>query len=98
MMRRSQQVTANVEEVADESMHGQESLCLPGRSKPAPPKEDSRLTVNIQLGLGIAGKLQASSDNCAVEALVRPLADAKRLCKSIFLSPRVNGWFTIDQQ
>ena len=29
------------------------------------PKEDSRLTVNIQLGLGIAGKLQASSDNCA---------------------------------
>ena len=30
-----------------------------------PPKEGSRLTVNIQLGPGIAGKLQASSDNCA---------------------------------
>ena len=29
------------------------------------PKEGSRLTVNIQLGPGIAGKLQASSDNCA---------------------------------
>ena len=28
-------------------------------------KEGSRLTVNIQLGPGIAGKLQASSDNCA---------------------------------
>ncbi len=30
MMHRSHQVTANAEEVADESMHGQESLCLPG--------------------------------------------------------------------
>ena len=29
------------------------------------PKEGSRLTVNIQWGPGIAGKLQASSDNCA---------------------------------
>ena len=35
MMHRSHQVTANAEEVADESMHGQESLCLPGRFKPA---------------------------------------------------------------
>ena len=32
---RSHQVTANAEEVADESMHGQESLCLPGRFEPA---------------------------------------------------------------
>ena len=35
MMHRSHQVTANAEEVADESMHGQESLCLPGRFEPA---------------------------------------------------------------
>ena len=34
-MHRSHQVTANAEEVADESMHGQESLCLPGRFEPA---------------------------------------------------------------
>ena len=34
MMHRSHQVTANAEEVADESMHGQESLCLPGRFEP----------------------------------------------------------------
>ena len=35
MMHRSHQVTANAEEVADESMHGHESLCLPGRCAPA---------------------------------------------------------------
>ncbi len=35
MMRRSQQVTANVEEVADESVHGQESLRLPWRFEPS---------------------------------------------------------------
>ena len=35
MMRRSHQVTANVEQVADESVHGQESLRLPGRFEPA---------------------------------------------------------------
>ena len=35
MMHRSHQVTANAEEVAEESMHGQESLCLPGRFEPA---------------------------------------------------------------
>ena len=34
-MHRSHQVTTNAEEVADESMHGQESLCLPGRFEPA---------------------------------------------------------------
>ena len=34
-MHRSHQVTANAEEVADESMHGDESLCLPGRCDPA---------------------------------------------------------------
>ena len=34
-MLRSQQVTANVEKVADESMHGQESLRLPGRFEPS---------------------------------------------------------------
>ena len=34
-MHRSHQVTANAEEVADESMHGHESLCLPGRCAPA---------------------------------------------------------------
>ena len=34
-MHRSHQVTANAEEVADESMHGHESLCLPGRCDPA---------------------------------------------------------------
>ena len=35
MMLRSHQVTANVEKVADESMHGQESLRLPGRFEPS---------------------------------------------------------------
>ena len=35
MLLRSHQVTANVEEVADESMHGQESLRLPGRCEPS---------------------------------------------------------------
>ena len=35
MMLRSHQVTANVEKVADESMHGQESLRLPGRCEPS---------------------------------------------------------------
>ena len=35
MMLRSQQVTANVEKVADESVHGQESLRLTGRFEPA---------------------------------------------------------------
>ena len=34
-MLRSQQVTANVEKIPDESMHGQESLCLTGRFEPA---------------------------------------------------------------
>ena len=34
-MLRSQQVTANVEKVVDESVHGQESLCLTGRFEPA---------------------------------------------------------------
>ena len=35
MMRRSHQVTASVEQVADESVHGQESLRLPERFEPA---------------------------------------------------------------
>ena len=35
MMLRSQQVTANVEKVADESVHGQESLRLTGRFEPS---------------------------------------------------------------
>ena len=35
MMFRSQQVTANVEKIADESVHGQEPLCLPGRFEPS---------------------------------------------------------------
>ena len=35
MMRRSQQVTANVEKVADESVNGQESLRLPWRCEPS---------------------------------------------------------------
>ncbi len=34
-MHRSHQVTATSDEGADESMHGQESLCLPGRVDPA---------------------------------------------------------------
>ena len=34
-MLRSQQMTANVEEVADKSVHGQESLCLTGRFEPS---------------------------------------------------------------
>ena len=34
-MRRSHQVTATADEGADASMHGQESLCLPGRVDPA---------------------------------------------------------------
>ena len=34
-MHRSHQVTATAAEGADESMHGQESLCLPGRVDPA---------------------------------------------------------------
>ena len=35
MMRRSHQVTANVEKIADESVHGQESLRLTGRFEPS---------------------------------------------------------------
>ena len=35
MMHRSHQVTATADECADESVHGQESLCLPGRVEPA---------------------------------------------------------------
>ena len=35
MMLRSHQVTATVEKVAGESMHGQESLRLPGRCEPS---------------------------------------------------------------
>ena len=35
MMHRSHQVTATAEAGADESMHGQESLCLPGSFDPA---------------------------------------------------------------
>ena len=34
-MLRSHQVTANVEKVADESVHGQEALCLTGRFEPS---------------------------------------------------------------
>ena len=45
MMRRSHQVTANVEKVADESMHGQESLRLTGRFKP------SHLSLTLPCGL-----------------------------------------------
>ena len=44
-MRRSHQVTANVEKVADESMHGQESLRLTGRFKP------SHLSLTLPCGL-----------------------------------------------
>ena len=35
MMHRSHQVTATAEAGADESMHGHESLCRPGRVDPA---------------------------------------------------------------
>ena len=35
MLLRSHQVTATVEKVADESMHGQESPRLPGRGEPS---------------------------------------------------------------
>ena len=45
MMHRSHQVTANAEEVADESMHGHESLCLPGRCDP------SHLSLALPCGL-----------------------------------------------
>ena len=45
MMFRSQQVTANVEKVADESVHGQESLRLPGRFEP------SHLSLALPCGL-----------------------------------------------
>ena len=45
MMLRSQQVTANVEKIPDESMHGQESLCLTGRFEP------SHLSLALPCGL-----------------------------------------------
>ncbi len=45
MMLRSHQVTANVEKVADESMHEQESLRLPGRFEP------SHLSLALPCGL-----------------------------------------------
>ena len=45
MMRRSHQVTANVEKVADESVHGQEALCLTGRFEP------SHLSLALPCGL-----------------------------------------------
>ena len=45
MMRRSHQMTANVEKVADESVHGQESLCLTGRFEP------SHLSLALSCGL-----------------------------------------------
>ena len=35
MLLRSHQVTATVEKVADEFVHGQESLRLPGRGEPS---------------------------------------------------------------
>ena len=35
MMRRSHQVTATVEEVADKSVHGQASVCLTARFEPS---------------------------------------------------------------
>ena len=59
-MRRSHQVTANVKKVADESMHGQESLRLPGRCEPSyvPLALPCRLLGNfgaIVLGVATAG-------------------------------------------
>ena len=51
MMHRSHQVTANAEEVADESMHGHESLCLPGRFEPA--------HVSLALPCGLVGDFGA---------------------------------------
>ena len=51
MIRRSQQVTANVEEVADKSVHGQESLCLTARFKPS--------HVSLALPCGLVGDFGA---------------------------------------
>ena len=51
MMFRSHQVTANVEQVADESVHGQESLRLPWRFKPS--------HVSLALPCGLVGDFGA---------------------------------------
>ena len=51
MMLRSKQVTANVEEVADKSVHGQESLCLTGRFEPS--------HVSLALPCGLLGDFGA---------------------------------------
>ena len=51
MMRCSHQVSANVEKVADESMHGQEALRLPGRCEPS--------HVSLALPCGLVGDFGA---------------------------------------
>ena len=51
MMRRSHQVTANVEKVADESVHGQEALRLTGRFEPS--------HVSLALSCGLVGDFGA---------------------------------------
>ena len=50
-MLRSQQVTVNVEKIADESVHGQESLCLPERFEPS--------HVSLALPCGLVGDFGA---------------------------------------
>ena len=51
MMRCSHQVSANVEKVANESMHGQEALRLPGRFEP--------LHLSLALRCGLVGDFGA---------------------------------------
>ena len=73
-MHHSHQVTANAEEVADESMHGQESLCLPGRF------ELSHVSLAVPCGLvGDFGAIvlvsvRAMSDRRHDRSVRRPVA------------------------
>ena len=65
MMHRSHQVTATAEAGADESVHGQESLCLPGRVEPA------------QVSLTLSRRLMRNL--CAVVLVsVRALGDGRQ--------------------
>ena len=64
MMLRSQQVTSNVEKVADESVHGQESLCLTGRFEPS--------HVSLTLPCGLVGDFGAF-----VPVSVRTVSDGR---------------------
>ena len=74
MMRRSHQVTANVEKVADESVHGQESLCLTGRFEPS--------HVSLALPCGLVGDFGA-----IVLVSVRAMGDRRGVVARIVTGP-----------